>query len=78
LIERWDDGNVAPVLGLLDKHDALDAARATIHRFLDAARNCLAALPESESRLALATLTGFLAQQTDSLGFELCHERQRP
>src|SRR6266542_3849414 len=68
LIERWNHCNVAPVLGLLDKHEALDEARATIHQFLDTARRCLAALPESESRLALATLTGFLAQQTEALG----------
>ena len=68
LIERWNHVNVAPVLELLDKHDALDEARATIHQFLDTARHCLAALPESENRLALATLTGFLAQQTNALG----------
>src|SRR6266567_3715324 len=68
LIERWNLGNVAPVLELLDKLDALDEARATIHQFLDTARRCLAALPESENRLALATLTGFLAQQTNTLG----------
>ena len=68
LIERWNHGNVAPVLELLDKHDALDEARATIHQFLDTARRSLAALPESENRLGLATLTGFLAQQTNALG----------
>jgi len=68
LIERWNHGNVALVLELLDKHDALDEARATIHQFLDTARRSLAALPESENRLGLATLTGFLAQQTNALG----------
>src|SRR6266516_3144922 len=68
LIERWNHCNVAPVLELLDKHDALDEARATIHQFLDTARRSLAALPESENRLGLATLTGFLAQQTNALG----------
>jgi octaprenyl-diphosphate synthase len=68
LIERWNPGNVASVLELLENHDALDESRATIHRFLDAARHCLSALPESENRLALATLTGFLAQQTNALG----------
>ena len=68
LIERWNHVNVAPVLELLDKHDALDEARATIHQFLDTARRSLAVLPESENRLGLATLTGFLAQQTNALG----------
>jgi len=68
LIERWDHGNIAPVLDLLDKHDALDEARGSIHRFLCAARHCLDALPESDNRLALAALTRFVAQQTDALG----------
>src|SRR2546426_2866233 len=68
MIERWDHGNLALVLELLNKHDALDEARDVIHQFLDTARHCLAALPESDSRLALATLTRFLAQQTDALG----------
>src|SRR6266699_7122946 len=40
LIERWNHVNVAPVLELLDKNDALDEARATIHHFLDTARRC--------------------------------------
>ncbi len=68
LIEHWNPDNVTPVLALLDDHDALDEARATIHQLLDTARRCLAALPESESRLALTTLTGFLSQQTNALG----------
>src|SRR5947207_1266062 len=41
LIECWNHGNVAAVLELLDKHDALEEARATIHQFLDTARHCL-------------------------------------
>jgi geranylgeranyl pyrophosphate synthase len=68
LIERWNHDNIGAVLELLDKHDALDVARATIHQFLITARHCLAALPESENRLALTALAGFLAQQTNALG----------
>jgi len=68
LIARWDNRNFARVLELLEKHDALDESRNTIHQFLETARRCLATLPESESRLALTALTGFLAQQTATLG----------
>ena len=67
-IEHWHNGNIAGVRELLEQHDALDESRGTIQHFLESARQCLAALPETESRLALAGLTGFLAQQTDALG----------
>ena len=68
LIEQWDGGNLARVVGLLDKYDALDGSRGVIHQFLERARLCLASLPETESRLALIALTGFLEQQTSALG----------
>jgi len=56
------------VLELLEKHDALDESRRAIHRFLEAARQCLGPLPMTDSRLALIALTGFLEQQTSALG----------
>ena len=68
LIEQWEGGNLARVVGLLDKYDALDGSRGVIHQFLERARLCLASLPETESRLALIALTGFLEQQTSALG----------
>ena len=68
LIERWEGGNIARLIEMLERYDALDESRVTIHRFLERARQSLAPLVESESRLALSALTGFLAQQTDALG----------
>src|SRR2546426_10597649 len=68
LIERWDGEHFGSVLKLLNKYDALDESRGLIHQFLDSARQSLAALPESESRSALIALTGFLEQQTNTLG----------
>jgi len=53
---------------LLDKYEALDGSCGVIHQFLERARLCLASLPETESRLALIALTGFLEQQTNALG----------
>src|SRR5436190_5713760 len=68
LIAPWDGRNFSSVIELLDHCEALDESRAAIHEFLETARRSLAALPESENRLGLATLTGFLAQQTNALG----------
>ncbi|HKS36590.1 MAG TPA: polyprenyl synthetase family protein [Verrucomicrobiae bacterium] len=68
LIERWDDRHFARVVELLEEYDALDESRKTVQRFLQAARQSLDLLPDTESRLALAGLTGFLAQQTNALG----------
>jgi octaprenyl-diphosphate synthase len=68
LIEHWDGRHFDGVLELLDQHDALDESRGVIHKFLDSARQSLAALPESESRSALIALIGFLEQQTNALG----------
>jgi octaprenyl-diphosphate synthase len=68
LIALPGESTVAPVLELLAKYDALDESRVVIRDFLGAARQNLSSLPESEDRLALMGLTGFLAQQTQSLG----------
>lgn len=59
---------VGPVLELLARYDSLDESRGVIRGFLKTARQSLESLPDSEDRLALAALTGFLAQQTDALG----------
>jgi len=68
LIARPGESNVAPVQQLLAKCGALDESRGVIREFLDTARQNLEQLPESEDRLALLGLTGFLAQQTEALG----------
>ena len=68
LIEQWEGEHFVRVLELLTRYDALDESRGVIHHFLDSARRNLMSLPESESRLALIALTGFLEQQTNTLG----------
>jgi octaprenyl-diphosphate synthase len=68
LIEQREGGRLPRVIELLEKYEALDESRSTIHQFLEAARQCLEPLPETDSRLALAALTGFLEQQTAALG----------
>src|SRR5439155_3111079 len=68
LIEQWGDRNLALLIELLNKYDALDESRGVIHQFLETARRCLTPLPGTQSRLALIALTGFLEQQTNALG----------
>jgi octaprenyl-diphosphate synthase len=70
LIAHWDPREPARVLDLLDHYQALGECRGVIHGFLEGARRALLSLPESTSRTALTELTGFLAQQTDALGFK--------
>src|SRR6266700_479098 len=67
-IRDWDSGNLARVIELLEKYDALDESRRVIHQWLDAAQQNLSPLSETTSRLALIGLTGFLEQQTRALG----------
>ena len=71
LIEQWDGMSLPRVICLLEKYDALDESRGAIHQFLETARQCLAPLPETESRQALLALTWFLGQQTSALGFNI-------
>src|SRR5205809_1852185 len=68
LIEQWEGGNLARVVGLLDKYDALDGSRGVIHQFLERAPLRLASLPETQSRLAVIALTGFLDEPPSALG----------
>ena len=67
-LEKWRPHYHPRVLELLEKYDALAESRRVIHDHLDAARHSLALLPKSESRAALAALTGFLEEQTAALG----------
>lgn len=67
-IGQWDDTHLGRVIGLLEKYAALEESRGVIRFFLDAAREHLGRLPNTDSRLALISLTGFLEQQTIALG----------
>jgi octaprenyl-diphosphate synthase len=67
-VQTWDRSALVHVQELLGKYEALAESRRAIHQYLSAARECLTALPETESVVALIGLTDFLAQQTDALG----------
>jgi geranylgeranyl pyrophosphate synthase len=56
------------LLEILREHQALDGSREAVQQYLQAARQTLGVLPETESRLGLFGLTEYLAQQADALG----------
>ncbi len=68
LISQWSGRHGGEILDLLDRCGALSESRTVIHDFLEAARQSLQELRETESRGALMGLTRFVAQQTDTLG----------
>ncbi len=67
-LAEWRPDFLEPLLALLRRCDGTGESRRTIHQLLAAARNVLHGLPDSEGRVGLVQLTGFLAQQTDALG----------
>jgi octaprenyl-diphosphate synthase len=68
LFESGQDHILPEVLELLMRYGSLEESRSVTHKFLGTARKSIECLPESDDRLALARLTGFLAQQIDALG----------
>lgn len=66
-VHNWEPRNFSRVVRWLQKYDALNASRESVHAYLEAAREAIAALPETESRAGLFGLLGYLAQQTDAL-----------
>lgn len=67
-LENWEPGFLAEVVELVEKYDAFAESRGVIRRYLDAARQSLAALAPTEGRAGLMGLTEFLAEQTEALG----------
>jgi octaprenyl-diphosphate synthase len=67
-IMTWRPHYLPRVLELLAKHGALAESHAVIGQLLADAQSSLEVLPLSESRIALVTLTEFLASATDALG----------
>jgi geranylgeranyl pyrophosphate synthase len=65
---NWDRADLAGLLALIEKYEALSECRTVIQHYLSAARQALAVLPASEGRAKLAGLTHFLAEQTSALG----------
>ena len=68
IIRDWEPQNINTLLGMLHDHRTLEGSRAVVHQYLQSARQTLAALPDSDSRLSLGALADYLAQQTDALG----------
>ena len=68
LLARWEPGSLPRVGALLRQYDALKPSRETIHQYLNGARRCVASLPETAGRTALAMLPDYLEQQVAALG----------
>lgn len=67
IIRSWDSLCLPRVLALLEKYDAFAESRRTIEQYLVAARQSLSILPLTPGRIALNSLTEYLAQQVDAL-----------
>jgi octaprenyl-diphosphate synthase len=68
MIHDWQPGLMPRVSELLETHDTLPTTLEILGQHLDAARQTLRSLPESEGRASLLGLTDFLARQTEALG----------
>ncbi len=68
MVREWESGSFSPLLKILRQHRALEDSQAEVHHRLQAAREKLAVLPDTESRSGLAGLADYLAMQTDALG----------
>jgi len=67
MLQDWHPRRVPELLGLLQSHGALEGSCEALHEQLDAAREKLAALAESQSRAALRGLADHLAHQAEAL-----------
>ena len=68
LVQGWQAGAMKRMAKLLSKYDALTGSLEFMDKYVEKARDALAALPVSSGRLGLFGLTEFLVRQTDSLG----------
>lgn len=67
LVQDWEPAFFPQIVGLLQAHQALEESRRTVHQYLQGARKALQSLPKSESRISLAGVVDYLAQQTEVL-----------
>jgi octaprenyl-diphosphate synthase len=65
---NFEPESLPAVVEMIEKYDAFAGSRAVIQQYLDAARQALATLPDTEGRANLMGLTDFLAEQTEALG----------
>jgi len=68
IVRDWNPRHFPSLLKILQDHHTLEGSRRAVHQYLQAARQKLGILPESQSRTGLAGLTDYLAQQVDGLG----------
>ncbi len=68
LLKTWDRSHLPRLLALLHHYEALEESQAVIQQYLNKAGGLLSDLPDTPGRQALEGLTGFLAQQTGTLG----------
>ena len=68
LIRNWQPASLKSLGKLLAKYDALEASLEFMRDYLLQARRLLVALPPSDGRASLLSLTDHLARQTDRLG----------
>lgn len=68
LIANWQPSAMVRVSALLARHETLGPSLEVIGDYLAKARQTLRALPETEGRVGLQSLTDFLARQTEALG----------
>jgi octaprenyl-diphosphate synthase len=67
LVEEWEPAYFPEVMILLRNNQVLDESCRCVQQHLQTARQALLVVPKSENRTGLSSLTGFLAQQMESL-----------
>ena len=68
MVREWEPHWFSGLLGMLREHRALEDSQSVVHQYLQAAREKLAVLPDTQNRAGLAGLADYLARQTDALG----------
>ena len=68
MVREWEPRRFSALMGLLREHRALEDSQGVVHQYLQAAREKLAVLPDTQNRAGLAGLADYLARQTDTLG----------
>lgn len=66
-LESWEPHDLREFRELLDRHQALSKATATVQTLLTEARAALSPLPATESKTSLLNLTDFLSSQMAAL-----------
>ena len=68
MINHWRHDSLPRLLEILRRYDVLTESRQSVCAHIEAGRQMLAKLPDSDSRFALMGLTAFFEKQTGTLG----------